>query len=66
MNQNNVVRFVLTEREFSKAIGLSYAKVKSMRQGGEITKYLQVGRRIMYKPEHIDLFLQNHEVELSA
>jgi len=66
MNQNNITCCVLTEREFSKAVGLSYAKIKAMRQSGEIVRYLQIGRRILYRPEHIEMFLRRYEVELAA
>jgi predicted transcriptional regulator len=56
-----IITHTLNEKQFAKAVGLSYAKVKQMRQQGFI-KHSKVGRRILYKfPEHIEMFLSNFE-----
>ncbi len=60
MNEKIITR-VLNEKQFAEAVGLSYAKVKQMRQSGDI-KCLRVGRRVLYRfPEHVERFLQEHE-----
>jgi hypothetical protein len=60
MNETIITR-VLNEKQFAEAVGLSYAKVKQMRQSGDI-KCLRVGRRVLYRfPEHIELFLNKFE-----
>jgi predicted DNA-binding transcriptional regulator AlpA len=53
---------VLNEREFAQAVGLSYAKIKKMRQSGLFNGYCQVGRRILYRdPQHVEAFLSQFE-----
>lgn len=60
MNETVLAR-VLNEKQFAKTVGLSYQKVKQMRQKGEV-KYLRVGRRVLYRvPEHVELFLRRFE-----
>jgi excisionase family DNA binding protein len=51
---------VLTERAFAQAVGLSYAKVKELRRQGLI-KHCRVGRRVLYRREHVDIFLKQFE-----
>lgn len=61
MTEEKVMTRVLNEREFARAVNLSYAMVKKMRQQGLIT-HSRVGRRVLYKyPEHVELFLSRHE-----
>jgi hypothetical protein len=60
MNEKIITR-VLNEKQFADAVGLSYAKVKQMRQHGGV-KYLRVGRRVLYRfPEHVESFLNKYE-----
>jgi len=52
---------VLNEKQFARTVGLSYQKVKQMRQNGEV-KCLRIGRRVLYRnPEHVELFLSRFE-----
>ena len=52
---------VLNEKQFAEAVGLSYQKVKQMRQRGTVN-HLRIGRRILYRfPEHVELFLNRFE-----
>ena len=56
-----IITRTLNEKQFAKTVGLSYAKVKQLRQRGDI-KCLRVGRRVLYRfPEHIELFLNRFE-----
>jgi hypothetical protein len=56
-----IVRRAIDERVFAATVGLSYQKVKQMRQNGEV-KHLRVGRRVLYLyPEHLDAFLAKFE-----
>ncbi|MDT7542783.1 MAG: hypothetical protein QOE33_2687 [Acidobacteriota bacterium] len=57
---NNAELKAMNERQFAKAVNLSYGKVKQMRQRGQI-KHCRVGRRVIYKPEHIGMFLNEFE-----
>jgi len=62
---NAVNNRVLNEREFSRVVGLSYAKIKSLRQQGIIKCFCRVGRRVIYKyPEHVNIFLKQFEQEI--
>jgi predicted transcriptional regulator len=57
-----IITHVLNEKQFAKAVGLSYAKVKQMRQRGDI-KCVRVGRRVLYRcPEHVEAFLNKFEI----
>jgi hypothetical protein len=59
-NKNN--SRVLNERAFAQAVGLSYAKIKQMRQHGQIKGFCRVGRRVIYRnPEHVTQFLEQFE-----
>lgn len=51
---------VLTEKEFAAVCGLSYGYVKTLRRRGLIA-CLRFGRRVLYMPEHVELFLKGHE-----
>jgi hypothetical protein len=52
---------VLNEKQFAEAVGLSYQKVKQMRQKGTVN-HLRIGRRVLYRyPEHIESFLSRFE-----
>jgi hypothetical protein len=56
-----IVRRAINERVFAATVGLSYQKVKQMRQNGEV-KHLRIGRRVLYYyPEHVDVFLARFE-----
>ena len=56
-----LMRRAINERVFAAAVGLSYQKVKQMRQNGEV-KHLRIGRRVLYYyPEHVEVFLANFE-----
>lgn len=50
----------MNERQFAKAVNLSYGKVKQMRQRGLI-RHCRVGRRVLYKAEHVGIFLSQFE-----
>jgi hypothetical protein len=54
----------LTEKQFAAACGLSYGYIKTLRRRKLIT-YLRVGRRVLYLPEHVELFLRGHEQGLT-
>jgi hypothetical protein len=57
--ENKIISRVLNERAFAQTVGLSYAKVKQLRQRGIIKYFCRVGRRILYKnPEHVTQFLE--------
>jgi hypothetical protein len=53
-------RRTLTEKEFAAVCGLSYGYIKTLRRRGLIS-CLRVGRRVLYLPEHITLFLKGYE-----
>jgi hypothetical protein len=56
-----IVRRTINERVFATTVGLSYQKIKQMRQQGGL-KHLRVGRRIFYLyPEHVEDFLRKFE-----
>jgi len=60
--ENKINSRVLNERAFAHAVGLSYAKVKQLRQRGIIKGYCRIGRRIIYRnPEHVTQFLDQFE-----
>lgn len=60
--ENKTNNQVLNERAFAQTVGLSYAKVKQLRQRGIIKSYCRIGRRIIYRnPEHVTQFLEQFE-----
>ncbi len=60
--ENKTNSRVLNERAFARTVGLSYAKVKQLRQRGIIKCFCRVGRRILYRnPEHVTQFLEQFE-----
>lgn len=59
-NRTNIQ--ALNEREFAKAVGVSYAFVKKLRQQGIFKGYCRVGRRIVYEsPKHVEAFFRLFE-----
>jgi hypothetical protein len=62
IKMENKTNRVLNERAFAETVGLSYAKIKQMRQRGQIKGYCRVGRRVIYRnPEHVTMFLKQFE-----
>lgn len=51
---------VLTESEFCHAVNISRVKAWALRKAGKLP-HCKVGTRILYKPEHIQQFLDAHE-----
>jgi predicted site-specific integrase-resolvase len=54
-------RLTLTERQFASVCGLSYGYIKRLRRRGLIPYHLRFGRRVLYKPSHVERFLMEHE-----
>lgn len=63
MQENN--KAVLTEEEFCQAVNISRVKAWALRKAGKLP-HCKVGTRILYKPEHIQQFLDAHERPITA
>lgn len=50
----------LNEREFCEAVGISRITAWRMRNDGRLP-HLKIGRRILFRPEHIEAFLRQFE-----
>lgn len=55
----------LTEREFSKAIGVSISTVRSLRRAGVIP-HVRVGRRVLYTRDDVAEFFNAHRRGVSG
>jgi hypothetical protein len=61
--ENKINIRALNEREFARAVGISYSLLKKLRQQGAFKGYCRVGRRILYRvPEDVDGFLRQFSV----
>jgi len=56
----NFGRFILSEAEFCKAVGISRTTAYRLRESRSIS-YCIVGNRIFYLPKHIEEFFENCE-----
>lgn len=50
----------LSEKEFCERVGISRETARLLRGKGQL-KFTQIGRRVLYTPEHIAEFLQSNE-----
>ena len=51
---------VLTEAEFCAAVDISRTTARQLRRTGKLP-YCRIGRKILYRPEHVEIFLQSAE-----
>jgi excisionase family DNA binding protein len=49
-----------SEDEFCKRIGISKTTARELRRKGKL-KFMQIGRRVLYTPDHVSEFLQSNE-----
>ncbi len=56
---------LLSEREASKILGISYNKLRYMRQG-KLISFCRVGHSIKYKMSDLRAFIENNSVSVGA
>lgn len=60
METKETPKATLTENEFCKIVGISRITAWRLRNSGKLP-HCRIGSKILYKPEHVEQFLNAHE-----
>jgi predicted DNA-binding transcriptional regulator AlpA len=60
---NSTETLILTESEAARLLGISVSGLRKWRKNATGPKWIKLGRLIRYRSEHVQSWLQAHEIE---